>query len=194
MLAVALHYWIARYQLLYSTDGVNYGASYTAANVQLPIYTGLNVLAVAIAIYLLLRIIILSQAVKASSKLSYPRHLVYVLGLYLAVAVVGGEILPIAVQRLIVQPNELVRERPYIERTISLTRQAFNLNQIEAQTFDPQGQLTASDLQANNLTIRNIRLWDKRPLLETNRQLQQIRPYYKFSDADIDRYTLKNEW
>ena len=194
MLAIALHYWIARYQLLYSTDGVNYGASYTAANVQLPIYTSLNLLAVAIAIYLLLRIIILSQAVKATSKLvSYPRHLVYVLGLYLAVAVVGGEILPIAVQRLIVQPNELVRERPYIERTISLTRQAFNLNQIEAQTFDPQGQLTASDLQANNLTIRNIRLWDKRPLLETNRQLQQIRPYYKFSDADIDRYTLKNE-
>jgi len=194
MLVIALHYWIAHYQLLYSIDGVNYGASYTAANVQLPIYIGLNVLAVAIAIYLLLRMIILSKAVKASSKLvPYPHHLVYVLGLYLAVAMVGGEILPIAVQRLIVQPNELVRERPYIERTITLTRQAFNLNQIEAQTFDPQGQLTASDLLANNLTIRNIRLWDKRPLLETNRQLQQIRPYYKFSDADIDRYTLRKE-
>ncbi|MFW9265415.1 UPF0182 family protein, partial [Nostoc sp. CALU 546] len=43
------------------------------------------------------------------------------------------------------------------------------------------------------LTIRNIRLWDQRPLLETNRQLQQIRPYYRFPDADIDRYTLKTD-
>ncbi|MBR8839734.1 MAG: UPF0182 family protein [Stigonema ocellatum SAG 48.90 = DSM 106950] len=197
MLVIALHYWLARYQLLYSTKGVNYGASYTPVNVQLPIYTSLYLLAVAIAIYLLLRMIILSKELNSAGKpislVSYPRHLVYVLGLYLAVAVVGGEILPLGVQRLIVQPNELARERPYIGRTITLTRQAFNLNKIEAQTFDPQGQLSASDLQANNLTIRNIRLWDKRPLLETNRQLQQIRPYYKFPDAQIDRYTLKKQ-
>jgi len=193
MLAIALHYWIARYQLLYSTRGVNYGASYTAVNVQLPIYTGLSLLAAAIAIYLLLRIIVLSKGVKASLQpIPYPRQLVYVLGLYIAVAV-SGEILPSLVQRLVVQPNELARERPYIERTIALTRRAFNLNQVETQIFDPQGQLTASDLQKNNLTIRNIRLWDKQPLLETNRQLQQIRSYYKFPDADIDRYTLKKE-
>lgn len=43
------------------------------------------------------------------------------------------------------------------------------------------------------MTIRNIRLWDQRPLLETNRQLQQIRPYYRFPDADIDRYTLEKD-
>ncbi len=193
MLAIALHYWIARYQLLYSTRGVNYGASYTAVNVQLPIYTGLSFLAVAIAIYLVLQIIVLSQDVKASLQLiPYPRQLVYVLVLYIAVAV-SGEILPDVVQRLVVQPNELARERPYIERTIALTRRAFNLNQVETQIFDPQGQLTASDLEKNNLTIRNIRLWDKQPLLETNRQLQQIRSYYKFPDADIDRYTLKQQ-
>jgi uncharacterized membrane protein (UPF0182 family) len=194
MLAIALHYWLARYQLVYATRGVNYGASYTAVNVQLPIYTGLSLLAVAISVYLLLRIVVLSRGVKASYRLiPYPRQLVYMLGLYVVVAVISGEILPEAAQRFIVQPNELARERPYIERTIALTRHAFNLNQIETQTFDPQGNLTATDLQKNNLTIRNIRLWDKPPLLETNRQLQQIRPYYKFPDADIDRYTLKKE-
>ncbi|MBO3460636.1 UPF0182 family protein [Aetokthonos hydrillicola Thurmond2011] len=194
MLAIALHYKIARYQLLYATVGVNYGASYTAVNVQLPIYTGLSLLAVAIAIYPILRIIVLSKGVKASFKgISYPRQLIYVVGFYITVAVISGDILPAAVQKLIVQPNELSRERPYIERTIALTRQAFNLNQIETKTFDPQGQLTASDLQQNNLTIRNIRLWDKQPLLETNRQLQQIRSYYKFPDADIDRYTFRTQ-
>jgi uncharacterized membrane protein (UPF0182 family) len=194
MLAIAFHYYLLRYELLYSTDGVNYGASYTAVEIQLPIYTGLSFLAVAIAIYLLLRIMVLSKAKKTSFKsVPYPRQLIYALGIYFIVAAISGKILPSAVQRLIVQPNELARERPYIQRTIEHTRQAFNLNQIEAQTFDPRGELTAAILQENDQTIRNIRLWDTRPLLETNRQLQQIRPYYKFPGADIDRYTLKKE-
>ena len=96
-------------------------------------------------------------------------------------------------QRLVVQPNELAREQPYLQRSIAFTQQAFNLKTIEAKTFDPEGKLTYADLQANNLTIRNIRLWDTRPLLQTNRQLQQIRLYYKFPDADIDRYTLTTD-
>ena len=194
MLVIAFRYYLLRYQLLYSTDGVNYGASYTAVNIQLPIYTGLSFLAVAIAVYLLLRMIVLSKAEKTSFKsVPYPRQLIYALGIYLVVAAVSGKILPSAVQRFIVQPNELARERPYIQRTIENTRQAFNLNQIEAQTFDPRGELTAAVLQENDQTIRNIRLWDTRPLLETNRQLQQLRPYYKFPSADIDRYTLRKE-
>ncbi|NJM71846.1 MAG: COG1615 family transporter, partial [Scytonema sp. RU_4_4] len=194
MLAVALHYCLARYELLYSTRGVIYGASYTDVMVLLPIYTGLSVLAVAIAIYLLLRMIVLSRTRKTNFKpVLYPPQLIYALGLYIFVAAISGEILPSVVQRLVVQPNELTRERPYIERTIALTRKAFNLNAIEARTFDPRGQLTATDLQENDLTIRNIRLWDTRPLLKSNRQLQQIRPYYKFPGADIDRYTLKRD-
>ena len=192
MLAIALRYWLRRYELLYSTRGVNYGASYTAVKVQLPIYTGLSLLALAIAVYLLWRMIFLPRAVGASFKpVPYPPRLVYGLGLYLAVAAVTGSILPVVVDRLVVQPNELARERSYIERTIALTRQAFDLENIEVKTFDPQYQLSADSLQKNDLTIRNIRLWDTRPLLETNRQLQQIRPYYKFPNADIDRYTLK---
>ncbi|RUR85158.1 UPF0182 family protein [Chlorogloeopsis fritschii PCC 9212] len=191
MLALALHYWLQRYQLLYSTDGVNYGASYTEVHAQLPIYTALSFLAVAIAIYLLWRVFVLSRSRQIRLKpIPFPRQLVYLLVLYLLLAGVSGEILPTIVQRLIVQPNELARERPYIARTIALTRQAFNLNAIDAETFDPRGRLTAADLKENDQTIRNIRLWDTRPLLETNRQLQQIRPYYKFPDADIDRYTL----
>jgi hypothetical protein len=194
MLAVALHYWIARYKLLYSSGGISYGASYTDVKVLLPIYTGLSLLAVAIAVYLILRMVVLSRARKITFKpIPYPPQLIYVLGLYIAVAGVSSAILPSVVQRLIVQPNELTRERPYFERTIALTREAFNLNAIEARTFDPRGQLTAADLQENDLTIRNIRLWDTRPLLQSNRQLQQIRPYYKFPGADIDRYTLKQE-
>ena len=178
----ALHYWLHRYELLYLTNGIVYGAGYTDITIQLPVDISLSILAGAIAFFLLWKLIY------SSKQLRLPWR---GLALYLALIIIGDFALPMAVQGLVVQPNELARERPYLQRSIAFTRAAFDLNNIEVQTFDPQGELTQADLQANNLTIRNIRLWDTRPLLETNRQLQQIRLYYKFLDADIDRYTLK---
>lgn len=184
MLAVALSYWLSRFELLYSPRGVAFGASYTDVTAQLPIYTVLSVLALAIALYLLGRTMFWQPK-------SPRRHWVNLgLGLF-GIGMIAGVITPEAVQYLVVQPNELVQERPFIERTIALTRQAFGLEAIDSSNFDPQGQLTEADLAANDLTVRNIRLWDQRPLLQTNRQLQQIRPYYQFPDADIDRYTLQ---
>jgi uncharacterized membrane protein (UPF0182 family) len=120
-----------------------------------------------------------------------PKPIVILLMIYLVSAAIASLILPSAVQRLIVQPNELERERPYIQNSIALTRDAFNLDDIEVETFNPQNALTYADLQDNSLTVNNIRLWDTRPLLETNRQLQRIRLYYEFPDADIDRYPIQ---
>ncbi|MBN3877899.1 MULTISPECIES: UPF0182 family protein [unclassified Nostoc] len=187
MLVVALSYWLSRYELVYSSRGVSYGASYTDVTAQLPAYTVLCVAAVAIAFYLLWRTFFWKP------KSRYRRFVFYGLGVYLVLVVAADVVLPTVVQYLIVQPNELQREQPYIQRTIALTRQAFDLEAIDVRTFNPQGTLTEADIQKNDLTIRNIRLWDQRPLLETNRQLQQIRPYYRFPDADIDRYTLKTD-
>ena len=187
MMVIGFSYWLNRYELLYSPRGVSYGASYTDNMVQLPVYTGLSILALAIAIYLILRWIRFHR-LPVSRK-----PLVAVLILYLTMAIGLGEGLPIAVQSLIVQPNELAREQPYIQRTISFTRQAFGLESISSQVFNPHGKLTEKSIQNNDLTVRNIRLWDKQPLLATNRQLQQIRLYYSFPDADIDRYTINEE-
>ncbi|MEH2089952.1 UPF0182 family protein [Nostoc sp.] len=187
MLVVALSYGLSRYELVYSSRGVSYGASYTDVTAQLPAYTVLCVVAVAIASYLLGRTFFWKP------KSQYRRLVFYGLGVYLVLVVAADVVLPTVVQYLIVQPNELQREQPYIQRTIALTRQAFDLEAIDVRTFNPQGTLTEADIQKNDSTIRNIRLWDQRPLLETNRQLQQIRPYYRFPDADIDRYTLKTD-
>ncbi len=183
----ALRYWLSRYELLYSTRGVTYGASYTDVNAQLPVNTALSLLAGAIALLLFLKAIFSPPSIKKSNWIAR-----LALGVYLLVGI-AGIVVPLAVQRFGVQPNELRGERPYIERSIALTRAAFDLDDIEVETFNPEGELTSASLAENELTIRNIRLWDKRPLLETNRQLQQIRLYYKFPDADIDRYTLKRD-
>ncbi|BCL35690.1 UPF0182 family protein [Nostoc sp. MS1] len=187
MLMVAFSYWLSRYELVYSPRGVSYGASYTDVTVQLPAYNLLCGLGLAIAFYLLWRTIFWR------SKSQHRQFAFYGLSIYLSLVVAVGYVLPTVVQYLIVQPNELQREQPYIQHTINLTRQAFDLETIDAKTFNPQGNLTTADIRANDLTIRNIRLWDQRPLLDTNRQLQQFRPYYRFPDADIDRYTLNTE-
>ena len=182
----AFHYWLSRYNLLYSTRGVAYGAGYTNVSVKLPFNTGLSILAFAIALLLLLRSIVWIRRLPTKIPVA-----LWILGLYLGIWGIAGVILPAAVQRFKVEPNELALERPYIARTIALTRAAFELDSIEVETFNPQGNLTSTDLEKNHLTIDNIPLWDTRPLLQSNRQLQQLRLYYKFPDANVDRYTIK---
>jgi uncharacterized membrane protein (UPF0182 family) len=159
MLVVALSYWQSRYELVYSSRGVSYGASYTDVTTQLPAYTFLCVVAVAIAFYLLWRTFFWKP------KSQYRPLVFYGLGIYLVLVVAADVVLPTVVQYLIVQPNELQREQPYIQRTIALTREAFDLEAIDAKGFNPQGRLTEADIQKNDLTIRNIRLWDQRPTL-----------------------------
>jgi uncharacterized membrane protein (UPF0182 family) len=187
MLVVGFGYWLSRYELVYSPRGVSFGASFTDVNVQLPADTILCVLAVAIAFYLLWQTLVFKP------KSQHHQWILFGVGIYVFLIVAGDFLVPAVVQSLIVQPNELQRETPYIERTIALTRQAFDLDSINSITFNPQGKLTQADLKNNDLTIRNIRLWDQEPLLKTNRQLQQIRPYYRFPDADIDRYIINTE-
>lgn len=198
---LGLHHWLERYQLLYSRRGVSYGANYTDVRIQLPLETALAILACAIAVWLLVKTATGRgnkkpipkgrhfQSQSAPAKLAKLPFSPLPFVLYLALLILGA-IATQSVQSLVVQPNELERERPYIERSIAFTRAAFALDTVEVKSFAPEGELTAADLQENDLTIDNIRLWDTRPLLQTNRQLQQIRLYYKFPDADIDRYTF----
>ncbi len=202
MLAIAFSYWLERYELLYSPQGVTYGASYTNVTVQLPVYTFLSVLALVLAIVLFSSAIVVDPTgsvartawYRVACKDFFPtaRLLLVSLLAYWLIAAIASLGLPIVVQRMIVQPNELDLERPYLSHTITLTRDAFALEKIDVEPFNPQGELTTAVLKENDLTIQNIRLWDTRPLLETNRQLQQFRLYYRFPDADVDRYTLKN--
>jgi uncharacterized protein len=187
MVVVGFSYWISCYELLYSPRGVSYGASFTDITIQLPADRVLSMLAFAIAGYLCWRSIYFPR------QLAQRQPIRLMLGLYLGLAIATTAVLPFIIQALIVQPNELAKEAPYIRRTIEMTRQAFGLDLIDTKTFNPQATLTAQKIQANDLTIRNIRLWDEQPLLATNRQLQQIRLYYRFPDADIDRYNLAGE-
>jgi uncharacterized protein len=110
-------------------------------------------------------------------------------GLLLLVPLVEALLLP-PMQLLLVKPRELERESPYLARSIRATRQAFQLDRIRSRNVNPNPRLTRADVEASKATLRNIRLWASGPLLATNRQLQQLRVFYRFSAPAVDRYEL----
>ncbi len=180
---IALDFWLKRYDLLYSTRGVVWGAGYTDSHAQLFAYWVMAIAALMLGISLVLPV--------WSQKTMLP---LYGIGIYTIALVLVSGIYPDFQQRFIVEPNELDKELPYIEHNLEFTRLAYNLHDIEREKYSVSSQLTAETLAQARGTIENIRLWDYRPLLNTYRQLQEIRPYYQFNDVDIDRYTLDGKY
>ena len=115
------------------------------------------------------------------------------IGLYLAVAATGG-IYAGFVQRLVVTPDELNKERPYIAYNVEATRRAYSLDRIEERDLSGDAELEPKDVIANAETIENVRLWDHEPLKQTFAQIQEIRPYYDFIEIDNDRYTIDGRY
>jgi hypothetical protein len=94
------------------------------------------------------------------------------------------------VSSFVVQPNQLVRERPFIAHNIEMTRRAYALDRIEIRPFPADTGVEALEPANNQTTLENIRLWDWRALQDTLHQIQAIRTYYDFPDIDIDRYPV----
>jgi uncharacterized membrane protein (UPF0182 family) len=178
----ALGYWFSIFELLYSNRGVVFGASYTDLNASLWALRAQMVLMALLALVLIFNVFRLSL-----------RPVLAVAGLWLVVTVIGGGIYPGLLQRYAVEPNEIVRESPYISHNIEYTRLAFGIDDVETRPFDNITDLQQDDLDENAAIVKNIRLWDYRPLQQTYEQLQALRPYYQFGEVDIDRYIIDGE-
>src|SRR5205814_586601 len=63
-----------------------------------------------------------------------------------AAAAILGAIYPGLVQNVAVRPSELNQERPYIQNEIKYTRQAYGLQDVQAQQFQGDAPLTAADV------------------------------------------------
>ncbi|MEB3227410.1 MAG: UPF0182 family protein, partial [Synechocystis sp.] len=188
-------HWIQRYGYLYTQHEVVYGANYTDIHWRLPVETSLVIFTWAIAGWLAWLGWKGWRTAAPTTGNRPPQRLPMIalwlpLSVYLLLLLVQSSV-GLGIELFSVQPNQLTRERPYIARSIAATRRAFNLDVIQPVTLAGEGQLTQQDLTENRATLDNIRLWDPLPLLKTNRQLQQIRLYYRFPDADLDRYTIR---
>ena len=183
VLLVALGYHLKAYGLLYSTQGPAFGASYTDVQVRLPVFRVLMVVSVLWSLFLIY------NAFRPKMKL-----LLISGGVWIVAILVLGNGLPILVQQVVVKPNELAKESPFIAHNIEFTRKAYNLDNIKEVDFETDEELSAEEISGHDVTIQNIRVWDERPLLQTYRQIQAIRLYYDFTNMDVDRYMIDNTY
>lgn len=176
-------YKLQQYNLMFSESGVVFGPGYTDVHARLPALKILMVIALITAAVILVNIF-----------LRRFRIILYSIGALLVVSILIGSLYPAAVQNFIVSPNELAKEKPYIEYGIKYTRLAYNLDNIEEKPFPAGRTLSKEQIRRNPETINNIRLWDWRPLRDTYSQLQEMRPYYELKNIDIDRYVVNGQY
>jgi uncharacterized membrane protein (UPF0182 family) len=169
-------------ELLYSPRGKVFGASYTDAVAHLPALNLLILISLFGAILLLVNIKRRGWLLPATA-----------ISLWLAVSIIVGGVVPAAIQRFRVLPDELNKELPYVESHINYTRLAYGLDSIEEKSFEASPDLTDDDISDNSQTVDNIRLWDPTVLAETYSQLQEIRAYYALDEVDVDRYKINGE-
>jgi uncharacterized membrane protein (UPF0182 family) len=176
--------WLGRYDLLSAhNSSVVWGAAYTDVNARLPFYT-----------FLAGAGIVLASALLANA---WARRLwlpVAAAGIWIAMSI-AGQAYPAVVQGVSATPNAGTYELPYIAREIDYTRRAYGLSDVTGNpSFMGDQPLTLQDVQNDQVTINNLRLWDYGPLKDTYQQQQAIRTYYTFNDIDLDRYTINGQY
>ena len=182
-LLLAMEFYFDRYELLTQGNSVVAGIGYADDHGRLPI------------LYILVLISLVGAAMSFLGVISPGFKKVLwsagALGLFYVVANFYPNFV---LQKLIVGPNELIKETPYIEHTIAGTLKAYGLEDTETNVLGGSAELTAEHIESNAATIENIRLWDQEPLLDTLGQIQEIRTYYQFESVDNDRYRINGNY
>ncbi|MFY9587314.1 MAG: UPF0182 family protein [Actinomycetota bacterium] len=181
VLLKAWGYRLDQFSLLFSKRGTINGASYTDVHAQWPALKLMVIIAIVAGILFLINIRLRGWIMPAAA-----------VGILALTSILAGGLYPALVQRFSVNPQERVKETPFIERNIEQTRAAFGIDDknITVKTFTAAQQLNAQAIQRNRSTVENIRLWSPDVLNDVYTQVQRITPYYEFFDVDIDRYNV----
>ncbi len=179
LLNISLSLWLSRHSILWSTNNFFPGAGWLDVNFNIPIRTISSIFC------LILSVILIFKSYKT------PKFIIEtIISLLIIIPLFLELLLTPLLQWILVRPRELSLEYKYINEAITSTRKAFQLDSIKTRLINPKSEISRSDLELGKSTLRNIRLWDTQPLLDTNRQLQQLRLYYSFATASVDRYSL----
>ena len=178
-LLFAAGHWLGRYDLLFSKTGTVFGVGYTDDHIIIPARTILTFIAIGVGGILL-----------AATRLHGYRLIAGGIGFWLVASMLGTVVLPGLVQRLQVEPGELAKERKYLAENIEYTRKAYGLEDIAGQSHPARGEVRPETIDEHRGTIRNLRFWDERPLLQSYNQIQFFRLYYDFLSVQTDRYRL----
>ncbi|MCU1491614.1 MAG: hypothetical protein JWM85_3019, partial [Acidimicrobiaceae bacterium] len=173
------YYFVDRYRLDLSGNGVVQGGSYTDVKVRLPAMTLLAVVSLAAFAVLVFN--------------AYQRSLVLpvvAVGLWALLAFVLGVIYPALVQAFKVTPAQSSLERPYIKDNIRATQYAMGINQVTSRNFPANEDLTPDVLTRYSSTLGDAQLWDPSFVKNAFDKLQDIWSYFNLTNLAVDRYRI----
>ncbi len=186
VLVKAVQYWFDRYALLFSNRGVSFtGASYTDVNAVLPAKIILMVIAAICAVGFIVGAFLRSVKLPAVA-----------LALLVLSSVLIGGVWPLVLQQVVVNPNGISKEPPYIQRNLDATRSAYDIGSdvVNYKSYPGVLDVPASDVVNDKDTVPNARLLDPNVLSPTFTQQQQLRNWYGFPDQlSVDRYTINGK-
>ena len=180
-LMLAVNFFLMQFDLLHTHTGAVYGAGFVDVNITLWVYRIIIVLSLIGAITLAIHI----KKGEITKLLKVPVIMIVVFALGAGAASL--------VQSLIVSPDEINKESKYLENNITYTRHAYAIDDVRVAPYSADDSITAETIQNNEETIGNIRINDYEPVKDFYNQTQSIRQYYRFNDADIDRYNINDQ-
>ncbi|HLF42398.1 MAG TPA: UPF0182 family protein [Acidimicrobiia bacterium] len=171
-------YRLDMFELMLSDRGETFfGPGYTDFTARLPAYRLLILVALLAAVLFIVNIFRQGWTLAAVA-----------VGSWVVVGVAAGAIYPAIVERIQVAPRPLVKETEYLQHNLEFTRAAWGLDQVEVQPFAASEDITADDIEANQLTVDNLRIWAPSVLPRTYSNFQELRNYYSLGVVDTDRY------
>ena len=180
LLLQAVSIWFDQYSTLTNQGSLITGAGYTDVNATIPGRAILAGIAAVVALLFVLTAII-------------GRWRLPVIGTALLIvsSLLIGSLYPWVVERFQVEPNAKALEADYIERNIDLTRDAYDVADIEEIPYNAKTTAEPGALRADAATTANIRILDPSLVSDSFRQLEQFRQYYQFPDnLNVDRYMI----
>ncbi|MDR2380156.1 MAG: UPF0182 family protein [Bifidobacteriaceae bacterium] len=183
-LLIGVQYFLDRYSMLsqVNADGSD-GAGYTAIHANIPAKLILACIAVFVAALFAV------AAWRGDWKLPATG-----LGLMVLSAVVVGWAYPALIQNFSVKPNELDKERQYIQWNIEATRYAFGIDDVEVSAYNAETGVDPAAIRADADSTAQIRLLDPTVVSPTFRQREQNKQYYDFPQVlSVDRYEIEGE-
>ena len=176
VLVKAVQYWFDRYDLLFSNRGGKFtGASYTDINAVLPAKIILMCIAAICAVGFIVGAFLRSVRLPA----------IALVLLVLSSVLIGG-VWPLVLQQVVVNPNGITKEPPYIERNIDchpagLRHRPTTTSPTPSTTTSPRA-IRRCWPRRTPRNVPNARLLDPNMVSETFTQRQQLRNFYGFTD------------
>jgi uncharacterized membrane protein (UPF0182 family) len=157
------------------------GADYVDVHVRSPGLAALSIIAVVAALACVAAPRIAHRGHRRAARVSVAVPAVVLVVTLLSV----GSWLPAVVQRFAVDPNPLLSEGPFLERSIAATRSAFGLDEIQTHPYAPK-KLRPADVWRARTRLANVGVWATRVLEARMRDLVTGTPYFRPQTPTVD--------